>query len=223
MDRLLSGLTSFDELTEGLPLHKNYLVLGDKESGKEMFLYKLLQNALQNKSGVLYITISKSADEVVSEILKTAPQISSYLGSSLKLIDDFSRSVSSQATDNAYTKVLNGPLDLTGLSVAMSSINSDFIKDGYQVVNILNSVSSLLLYNNNATVFRFLQFVCGRSKISGATSIYALDENMHTPEVTETTKSLMDGIIKLKLGDDGKRYFIATGIDKEVLTWSPLQ
>lgn len=223
MEGILSGFETFDNLTGGLSLHKNYLVLGDKESGKETFLYKLVQNALQNKFGVLYITISKPASEIVSDLLKVSPSISTYLGQSLKLIDDFSRSISGQATDNAYTKVLNGPLDLTGLSVAMSSINSDFIKDGYQVINVLNSVSSLLLYNNNSTVFRFLQFVCGRSKISGATSIYALDENMHAPEVTETTKSLMDGIIKLKLGDDGKRYFTATGIEKEVLAWSPLQ
>jgi len=222
MSNILTGFQSFDSLTGGLSTRKNYLVLGDKESGKDQFLYSLAANALKGNAAVLYISISKSAEEVVSSITKSFPGVSSSLGSSFKLIDDFSRNIMAQTSDTPYIKVLNGPLDLTGLSVAMSTINSDFVKDGYTVINIMDSVSALLLYNNNATLFRFLQFVCGRSKLSGVTGFFSLDENMHSPDVSETAKSLMDAIIKFKLGDDAKRYFTVTGTEKEVLSWSPL-
>jgi hypothetical protein len=112
-------------------------------------------------------------------------------------------------------------LDLTGLSVALSNANAEFLKDARPVINVFDSVSSLLLYNNPATFFRFMQFICGRAKMSGVMTIFLLDNQMHANEVNETIKSLTDAIISLKV-QDGKRYFRLTGTAKEVLNWEEL-
>ncbi|MCW1301589.1 MAG: RAD55 family ATPase [Candidatus Parvarchaeota archaeon] len=221
MDSLAVGIDSFDKVVGGIPMHRNYLLNGSKESGKDLFAYHLTLSALANKVGVIYITSSKSASDLLSSFSLRNINISQYLGNSLKIVDNFIRNIQPDAKDNAYTRVLNGPLDLTGLAVAVSSLNSDFIKDGKTTINIFDSVSSLLLSNNSNTIFRFLQFICGKSKISGVTSLFLIDSDMHPPDINETIKSLMDGVINLKL-ENGVRYFTFTGTEKEVLNWTQL-
>ncbi len=221
MTGIMTGYPSFNSLTGGLDIRKTYLISGNKESGKEDFSYRLAASALGGKLAVVYITTNKSNTELLSEFASRSLNIAQYLGVSMKIVDDYIRNVSPQATDNNYTKVLNGPLDLTGLSVALSAINSDMSKDGKTIINIFDSISSLLLYNNPVTMFRFLQFICGRAKMSGVTTLFLLDEQMHTSSVNETIRSLADSIISLKL-EGGKRYFTVSGIAKEVLEWAPL-
>ena len=218
---MATGFPSFDNLSGGLEPRKTYLLNGDKESGKEYFAYKLAVNSLAAKTGVVYITTNKSYTDLISEFNSRSLPISQYLGSTLKILDSFTRSISPTATDNQYTKILNGPLDLTGLSVALSNANAEFLKDARPVINVFDSVSSLLLYNNPATFFRFMQFICGRAKMSGVMTIFLLDNQMHANEVNETIKSLTDAIISLKV-QDGKRYFRLTGTAKEVLNWEEL-
>ncbi len=221
MTGIMTGFPSFDAATGGLDVRKTYLVTGNKESGKEDFSYRLAASSLNGKLSVVYVTNNKSNTDLLSEFTARSLNIAQYLGVSMTILDNYVRSIAPQAGDNNYTKVLNGPVDLTGLTVAVSSKNSDLLKDGRTVVNIFDSISSLLLYNNPVTMFRFLQYICGRAKMSGVTTVFLLDEQMHTPEVNETVRSLVDGIISLKL-DNGKRYFTVSGVAKEVLTWTPL-
>ncbi len=221
----MSGInTGFSTLDSqgGLDTKKTYLLIGDKESGKEEFLYKLTSAALSNKMYAVYITTGRAYTEILNEFSSRGINISQYLGNSFKILDDFSRTVSPKTVDNNYTKILNGPLDLTGLSVSLSAINNDLLKDGRLVVNIFDSLSPLLLYNNPVTVFRFLQFVCGRAKMSGVTTVFSLDDKMHSPETTETIKSLSDAVVSLKL-DSGKRYFTLSGLANEKLQWTELK
>jgi RecA-superfamily ATPases implicated in signal transduction len=221
MEGIKTGFKSFDGATGGLDLRKTYLLVGNKESGKEEFLYRLASSALSLKDAVVYTVTAKSYLDLINEFSSRSLNISQYLGNAFKILDNFSRTNSPNLTDNNYAKVLNGPVDLTGLSVALSTVNSDFVKEGTSVVNVLDSLSTLLVYNNPATIFRFLQFVCGKAKLSGVTSVFSLDDEMHSKDVNETVKSVADAIISLKL-EGGKRYFTAYGIAKEVLDWREL-
>ncbi len=221
MEGIKTGFKSFDETTGGLDIRKVYLLMGNKESGKEEFMYHLSASALAAKDAVVYTINSRSYLDLINEFTARNLNISSYLGNTFKLLDNFSRTNSPNLVDNNYAKVLNGPVDLTGLSVALSTINSDFVKEGTTVVNIMDSLSTLLLYNNPVTIFRFLQFVCGKAKVSGITSVFSLDDQMHTKDINETIKSVSDAIISLKL-ENGKRYFTVSGISKEVLEWKEL-
>jgi KaiC/GvpD/RAD55 family RecA-like ATPase len=222
MEGIKTGFKNFDQLTNGLDYRKVYSLFGDKESGKEQFLYKLVQSALSSNIAVVYVLTSKSYSELINEFNSRGININPYLGESFKILDDFSRTNSPSATDNAYAKILNGPIDLTGLSVSLSSVNSDFIKDAKPVINIFDNLSNLLIYNNPVTVYRFLQFVCGKDKLAGVTILFSVDTAMHPPEVIETIKNLSDAILDLKL-QDGKRYFKLSGTTKEVLEFKELE
>ncbi len=222
MEGIKTGFKNFDELTNGLDYRRVYSLFGNKESGKEQFIYKLVQSALSAKNAIVYVLTSKSYSDLINEFNSRGININSYLGTDFKILDDFSRTNSPSATDNSYAKILNGPLDLTGLSVSLSSANSDFIKDAKPVINIFDNLSNLLLYNNPVTVYRFLQFVVGKAKLAGITTIFSIDVAMHPPEVIETIKNLSDAIIDLKL-EDGKRYFKLSGTSKEVLQFTEIE
>ncbi|MEM0144104.1 MAG: RAD55 family ATPase [Candidatus Parvarchaeum sp.] len=222
MEGIKTGFKNFDELTGGLDYRKVYSLFGDKESGKEQFIYKLVQSALSSKNSIVYILTSKSYSDLINELNSRGININSYLGTDFKILDDFSRTNSPSATDNSYAKILNGPLDLTGLSVSLSTINSDFVKDAKSVINIFDNLSNLLMYNNPVTVYRFLQFITGKAKLSGVTTLLSVDTAMHKPEIIETIKNLSDAIIDLKLEED-KRYFKLSGTSKEVLEFKELE
>lgn len=219
---MASGFSSFDKSTGGgLELRKTYLLNGNKESGKEEFAYRLTGASLSNKSAIVYIVTNKSYTDLLSDFTSRSINISPYLGTTFKIMDSFTRNISPTASDNNYTKMLNGPIDLTGLSVALSAVNNDFLKDGKTVINIFDSLSPLLLYNNPPALFRFMQFTCGRAKMSGVTTLFLFDNQMHSSDINETVKSMTDGVISLKL-ENGKRYFTVVGIANEVLGWTEL-
>ena len=222
MEGLKTGFESFDKLSGGLDYRKTYALFGDRESGKEQFIYKLVQSALAVKNAVVYVLTSKAYSDLINEFNSRNIIINDYLGKDFKILDDFSRTNSPSMTDNSYAKILNGPLDLTGLSVSLSNTNSDFIKDAKTVINVFDNLSNLLMYNNPVTVYRFLQFICGKSKLSGVTTIFSVDTAMHKPDVVETIKNLSDAIINLKL-ENGKRYFTLSGTSKEVLEFKELE
>ncbi|MCL4398402.1 MAG: RAD55 family ATPase [Candidatus Parvarchaeota archaeon] len=222
MEGIKTGFKSFDELTGGLDYRKVYALFGDKESGKEQFIYNLVRSALASKNAIVYVLTSKSYSDLINEFNSRGININQYLGADFKILDDFSRTNSPSATDNSYAKILNGPLDLTGLSVSLSSTNSDFVKDAKPVINIFDNLSNLLIYNNPLTVYRFLQFICGKAKLAGITTLFSVDTGMHKQDVIETIKNLSDAIIDLKL-EDGKRYFRLSGTSKEVLQFKQLE
>ncbi|MCL5420729.1 MAG: RAD55 family ATPase [Candidatus Parvarchaeota archaeon] len=222
MEGIKTGFKSFDESTGGLDYRKTYALFGNKESGKEQFLYNLVQSALASKNAIVYVLTSKSYSDLINEFNVRNIPINQYLGKDFKILDDFSRTNSPNAMDNSYAKILNGPLDLTGLSVSLSGVNSDFIKDAKTVINIFDNLSNLLMYNNPLTVYRFLQFICGKAKLAGVTTIFSVDTAMHTPDIIETIKNLSDAIIDLKL-ENGKRSFRLSGTSREVLEFKELE
>ncbi len=216
-----TGISTFDDATGGLDLRKTYLISGNKESNKEEFVHRIVASALQNGSAVVYAITGKAVNDVLSEFSSKQLNIAQYLGTSLMFIDAYSRSITPQIGDNNYTKMLNGPLDLTGFSVALSSINAEMSKEGVPVLNVIDSLSILLLYSNPMTMYRFLQFIGGRSKIAGIASLFLIDNEMHAPDVNETIKSIMDVVISLKL-ENGTKSFKVSGNTKEVLDWKNL-
>ena len=102
MTGIMTGFPSFNSLTGGLDIRKTYLISGNKESGKEDFSYRLAASALGGKLAVVYITTNKSNTELISEFASRSLNIAQYLGVSMKIVDDYIRNVSPQATDNNY-------------------------------------------------------------------------------------------------------------------------
>jgi archaellum biogenesis ATPase FlaH len=82
----------------------------------------------------------------------------------------------------------------------------------------INSLSTILMYSNIQTVFRFLHVFTGRIKAAGALGIYVIDQGMHDEQAIATLKQLCDGMIEVK-SDNDKSYIRMTGFSSKPTPW----
>jgi KaiC/GvpD/RAD55 family RecA-like ATPase len=213
------GIQEIDNAIGGLDLRKNYLLIGSKATAKERAIYSLIKTTLsQPNTAILYVLSRTGYNDFLNELSSNGVILGAKLGSQFKIIDTFTRTITPSAPEPPFAKLVNSPLDLTGISVNISIAGSEFLRDMKTLITIFDSVSVFLLYNPPATTFRFIQYMCGRTKITGGIGIYLLDEDMHTPQINETIRSLVDGVIEFK-EENGKRYFRAHGTQKEAMMW----
>ena len=79
---------------------------------------------------------------------------------------------------------------------------SEFLEAFYQQRNIrqnrvaLHSLSTLLMYSDLQTVFRFLHVFTGRIQSVDGLGLYVIDSTAHDDQTMNTLKQLFDGVIR---------------------------
>ncbi|SIR11362.1 RecA-superfamily ATPase, KaiC/GvpD/RAD55 family [Natronorubrum daqingense] len=107
--------------------------------------------------------------------------------------------------DDPRVKYASSPVDMTGIGISLSAFLEEFYEGRGVTENrvLLHSVSTLLLYSNLQTVFRFLHVFTGRVQSADATGIYVIDSTAHDGQTMNTLKQLFDAVIELEDGEDG--------------------
>jgi KaiC/GvpD/RAD55 family RecA-like ATPase len=91
--------------------------------------------------------------------------------------------------------------DLSGLSINMKEIlkkNSD-----RRIRVVIDVISSLLMLNPPETVYKFLSQLFAAVKQYDAVLVATLEEGMHPPNVLAAMQQLFDGVIELRLYEEG--------------------
>jgi KaiC/GvpD/RAD55 family RecA-like ATPase len=124
--------------------------------------------------------------------------------SRLRFVDCVSKILGSTAVETDNIKIANSPMDLTGIGVKISQFFEEFFmnKNIQKIQLHINSLSTLLMYSNIQTIFRFLYVITGRIKAAGALGIYVIDSGMHDEQTIATLKQLCDGVIEIKSEND---------------------
>lgn len=89
---------------------------------------------------------------------------------------------------------LGSPADLTGMSLEFAKLVDGFGGDGGPdgVRVALGSVSTLLMYADLQTTFRFLHVFTSRIRSAGLFGLFALDPEMHEDTTTNTIRAIFD-------------------------------
>ncbi len=82
----------------------------------------------------------------------------------------------------------------------------------------INSLSTILMYSNLQTVFRFLHVFTGRVKAANALGVYVIEDGMHDDKTIVTLKQLFDGMIEIR-EDDGDYQIRAIGLSPKPTAW----
>ena len=124
------------------------------------------------------------------------------------------------AVENANIKIASSPVDLTGIGVKISQFLEEFfMKKNTQKIQLhINSLSTILMYSNIQTVFRFLHVFTGRIKAAGALGIYVIESGMHDEQAIATLKQLFDGMIEIKSEND-KNLIRIIGVSPKPTPW----
>jgi len=121
------------------------------------------------------------------------------------IVDCVTKTLGMGAHDTENIKRASSPVDLTGIGVKISQFFEEFLmKKSMQRTRLcINSLSTIIMYSNIRTVFRFLHVFTGRVKAANALGIYVVESEMHDPQTIATLKQLFDGMIEIKASGGG--------------------
>ncbi len=187
----------------------NVLISGPPLTGKRRIALDILATGSRNDEGAIVVTTKDSADKILSEYGQIAGDVD---GITLGIVDCVAQQRGVESVDDSRVKYASSPVDMTGIGIKLS----EFLQEFYETRGIrqnrilLHSVSTLLMYSNLQTVFRFLHVFTGRIQSANALGLYVIDETAHDDQTMNTLKQLFDGVIQVE--EDAEPTLRTTGV-----------
>ncbi|MFC7096431.1 RAD55 family ATPase [Halobaculum marinum] len=173
----------------------NVLVTGPPLSGKRELALDVLAEGTRNGEGSIMVTTKDSADRLLSQFEKREP----YEGRPVAVVDTVTRQQGvGDVRDSDRIKYTSSPVDMTGIGIKLSEFLEAFYKDrGIRKNRVMvHSLSTLLMYSDLQTVFRFLHVFTGRIQSVDGLGLYCIDSTAHDDQTMNTLKQLFDGIVE---------------------------
>jgi KaiC/GvpD/RAD55 family RecA-like ATPase len=181
-----TGIPALDKLlVDGYPDRSAILVVGPPGIGKEALGYWFTHSGLIQGDFCLYVTRLS-----VKEVLQDEKGFG---------IDTQQKVPLWCASDGGQIKYdVN---DLAGLSF---NIKEALKQNSTRRVRIvIDTISSLLMLNQPETIYRFLTQLLADVKQYDAVLLATLEEGMHQPQVLAAMQQLFDGVVEMRLYEEG--------------------
>lgn len=200
MERVKTGIPGLDKLIEGgFPANSSILLIGPPGCGKSTMSQQFIFEGLKTKQPGLYVTLDVSPKEIIESMENFGWKLNSYKDR-LKFIDAYSWRIGK--TEGEYTLTNLG--NVNELNIAISEVIK--ILDGSKIKrNILDSVSTLLLYADPVLVVKLIPVIIAKAKDAGYTQLFILEEGVHDEKTVSTLNYVTDGVIEFKMEED-KRF-----------------
>ncbi len=188
----------------------NLLIAGPPMAGKTEVAYRILSHGTQAGEGAIIVTTTDGAR-------KTLSTYGDHVGEPGELpvgvVDCVTRQRGEDTDDTSRIKYASSPEDMTGIGIHLSELLEEFYSRRGLTENriLLNSISTLLMYSDLQTVFRFLHVFTGRVASADALGLYVIDSTTHDEQELNTLKQLFDGVLTVE-DVDGEPSVSTTGI-----------
>ncbi|VVB87425.1 KaiC [uncultured archaeon] len=218
MSDYTTGIKELDDPIGGIKKGSNIMLIGPPMSRKEVILYNIMYHgAAKNENAVITVTTRESATHILEWFKENKLALPL---SRVGIVDCVTKTLGGGAIENENIKIASSPVDLTGIGVKISQFFEEFfMKKNIRKTQLhINSLSTILMYSNIQTVFRFLHVFTGRIKAAGALGIYVLESGMHDEQAIATLKQLFDGMIEIKSEND-KNFIRVIGLSPKPTPW----
>lgn len=212
------GIEELDKAIGGIKKGSNIMLIGPPMSGKKLILNHILYHGtFQDDSAVIKVTTRYPASHVFEWFEENNLSLPS---SKIGIVDCVIKTLGKEAVETENIKIASSPVDLTGIGVKISQFFEEFfMKKKLRKIQLhVDSLSTLMMYSNIQTVFRFLHVFTGRIKSAGALGIYLLEEGMHEEKDVVTLKQLFDGLIEIKSENDAN-FIRVVGLTSKPTPW----
>ena len=178
----------------------NLLISGPPLTGKRTLALDILANGTKNGEGAIVVTTKDSANRVLEDYASRT----SYEDKPVAVVDTVTRQQGvSDARESDRIKYASSPVDMTGIGIKLSEFLQAFGDRGIEENRVMvHSLSTLLMYSDLQTVFRFLHVFTGRIQSVNGLGLFSIDSTSHDEQAMNTLKQLFDGVITVP--EDGE-------------------
>lgn len=184
-----------DELPPG-----TYFVAGPPLTRKSRLLRELLVAGNERGENALFVSTNDDAET----LLRRFGWEPDDRPTNFHVVDCITRQSGVPAVEADHTSYAASPGDLTGIGMYLTTHLerlSELGGTGRTRVAV-DSVSTLLMYEEYQTVFRFLHVVKNRLEIGDALGLFAINTETHDDQRVRTILGLGDGVVEVREEDD---------------------
>jgi len=175
----------------------NLLVSGPPLSGKRRMALEILADGSDRGEGVIVVTTRDSANRLLSdyEALVSDPQ-----SVDIGIVDCVTKHQGRTARDTDIVKYASSPEDMTGIGIKFSEFVKEFQTErGIENVRVLvDSLSTLLMYSDVQTAFRFMHVFTSRLENADAMGLHTIESTAHDEEALNTLRQLFDHAVSVE-------------------------
>lgn len=192
----------------------NVLVSGPAMSGKRELMLEVLAHGAAQGEGSVVLTTNDSGAKIHGEFQ-----------SLLEGPDSFVRVIDTVGSEEEldYEEVLKpcgSPGDLTGMGIEFSEIAKEANSLSVDSVRVaFDSLSPVLMYVDLERLFRFLHVFTRQVQSKGWIGLFAIDPESHDSQTINTLNQLFDGVIQIRLPDEGGREMRTRGFGQSPSEW----
>ncbi|WP_049979977.1 RAD55 family ATPase [Halolamina rubra] len=174
----------------------NILLTGPPLAGKRARCLDILAAGTERGEGSIIVTTKDSADRMLEQFAERT----GYESRPVAVVDCVTKQQGDEVPERDRVKYASSPVDMTGIGIQLSEFLQAFYKDRNIERNrvMLHSLTTLLMYSDLQTVFRFLHVFTGRVQSVDGLGLYCIDETAHDQQTLNTLKQLFDGVVELQ-------------------------
>jgi KaiC/GvpD/RAD55 family RecA-like ATPase len=198
-----SGIPGFDEFSKpntgngGIPENTVTMVYGPPKTGKSIFCNQFIYQGLLKEEPGLYITTDQGINQLEHVMKEFKWFIDLFLEKRfLYVIDAISDMYTDEMEQNntVVTSYVNNPTDL--MVKVVSGIKFVYQKNP-RFRSVLDSITTLLTFNDHLLVMRVLKAYIMRIKEAGGSAFITYTEGAADNKTETMIKSMVDNIIRL--------------------------
>jgi len=175
----------------------NLLVSGPPLSGKRRMALDVLAHGSERGEGAIVVTTRDSASRVLNDYEALVSDPGSV---DIGIVDCVTKHQGRSARDTDIVKYASSPEDMTGVGIKFSEFVEEFRqKRGVENIRVLvDSLSTLLMYSDVQTVFRFMHVFTSRIENADAMGVHIIESTAHDDETLNTLQQLFDHAVTVE-------------------------
>ncbi|MDZ7850970.1 MAG: hypothetical protein U5K70_09345 [Halodesulfurarchaeum sp.] len=191
----------------------NIMVSGPAMSGKRQLMFDVLEHGANSGEGSVVVTANDGGSQVY-ETFRDLIENESYV----RIIDSVGSD--SVGENEEVIRSCGSPGDLTGIGIEFSQLSKETQSKGIDQVRVaFDSLTPVLMYVDLERLFRFLHVFTRQIQSKGWIGLFSIDPDSHDSQAINTLNQLFDGVIQLRVPDDGPREIRTRGFGRSPSKW----